>query len=111
VALKGALAINDAVYAEQSVRYGQIEDLEAMLENAAIEVASTPREAPFLAGKTFSQYRKSGGARTGVLPDFFIGAHAAVSRFPLLTPDGRRYRTDFPILDLIAPQQERRILI
>ena len=106
-ALKGALAINDVVYAELSVRYDRIEDLEAMLEDAAIEVASTPREALFLAAKAFSQYRKSGGARTGVLPDFFIGAHPAVSGFPLLTRDGRRYRTYFPTLDLIAPQQER----
>jgi predicted nucleic acid-binding protein len=105
-ALRGALAINDVVYAELSVRYDRIEDLEAMLEDAAIEVAPTPREALFLAGKAFSRYRKSGGSRTGVLPDFFIGAHAAVSRFPLLTRDGRRYRTYFPTLDIIAPQQE-----
>lgn len=103
-ALKGALSINDVVYAELSVRYDRIEDLEAMLADAAIEVAPTPREALFLAGKAFAQYRKSSGARTGVLPDFFIGAHAAVSGFPLLTRDGRRYRTYFPTLELIAPQ-------
>ena len=78
-ALKGPLCINDVVYAELSVRYARIEDLEAMLDAAAIEVARTPRDALFLAGKVFVQYRKSGGARTGVLPDFFIGAHAAVS--------------------------------
>ncbi len=103
-ALKGPLCINDVVYAELSVRYARIEDLEAMLDDAAIEVARTPRDALFLAGKVFVQYRKSGGARTGVLPDFFIGAHAAVSGLPLLTRDGGRYRTYFPSMALIAPE-------
>jgi predicted nucleic acid-binding protein len=73
-ALKGRLCINDVVYAELSVRYARIEDLEAMLDDAAIEVARTPRDALFLAGKVFVEYRKSGGARTGVLPDFFLSA-------------------------------------
>ena len=77
--LKGALAINDVVCAELSIRYGLIKDLEAMLDDAAIAVARTLRDALFLAGKVLVQYRKSGGARTGVLPDFFIRAHAAVS--------------------------------
>jgi predicted nucleic acid-binding protein len=104
-ALKGALYINDVVYAELSVRYDRIEDLEAMLEDAAIEVARMPREALFLAGKVFVQYRMSGGSRTGVLPDFFIGAHAAVSRLPLITRDPRRYRAYFPRLELIAPEK------
>jgi len=103
-ALKGPLCINDVVYAELSVRYARIEDLEAMLDDAAIEVARTPRDALFLAGKVFVQYRKSGGARTGVLPDFFIGAHTAVSGLPLLTRDGGRYRTYFPSMALIAPE-------
>jgi predicted nucleic acid-binding protein len=87
-ALKGALCINDVVYAELSARYDRIEALDAMLEDAAIAVAPAPREALFLAGKVFAQYRRSGGSRTGLLPDFFIGAHAAVSGFPLLTRDG-----------------------
>ena len=104
-ALKGPLCINDVVYAELSVRYARIEDLEAMLDDAAIEVARTPRDALFLAGKVFVQYRKSGGARTGVLPDFFIGAHAAVSGLPLLTRDGGRYRTYFPRMALVAPEK------
>ena len=102
---QGPLCINDVVYAELSVRYTRIEDLEAMLDDAAIEVARTPRDALFLAGKVFVQYRKSGGARTGVLPDFFIGAHAAVSGLPLLTRDGGRYRTYFPGMALIAPEK------
>jgi predicted nucleic acid-binding protein len=104
-ALKGPLCINDVVYAELSVCYDRIEDLEAMLDDAAIEVARTPREALFLAGKVFVQYRKSGSARTGVLPDFFIGAHAAVSELPLLTRDSVRYRTYFPSMTLIAPKK------
>jgi len=90
------------VYAELSVRYARIEDLEPMLDDAAIEVARTPRDALFLAGKVFAQYRQSGGARTGVLPDFFIRAHAAVSRLPLLPRDRGRYRTYFPGMALIA---------
>jgi predicted nucleic acid-binding protein len=93
------------VYAELSVRYARIEDLEAMLDDAAIEVARTPRDALFLAGNVFVEYRKSGGARTGVLPDFFIGAHALVSGLPLLTRDGGRYRTYFPRMALIAPEK------
>ncbi len=104
-ALNGPLFINDVVYAELSVRYDRIEDLEAMLKEAAIEVARTPRDALFLAGKVFVQYRKSGGARTEVLPDFFIGAHAAVSGLPLLTRDGGRYHTYFPGMVLIAPEK------
>ena len=76
-----------------------------MLVDAAIEVARTPRDALFLAGKVFLQYRKSGGARTGVLPVFFIGAHAAVSGLPLLTRDVGRYRHYFPDMALIAPEK------
>ncbi len=67
-------------------------------------MAAMPRAALFLAGKVFARYRRSGGRRTGVLPDFFIGAHAAVSQLPLLTRDDGRYRTYFPSLALITPQ-------
>ena len=67
------------------------------------ERGETPREALFSAGKAHRRYRSRGGTRTGVLPDFFIGAHAAVMGWPLLTRDARRYRTYFPALDLIAP--------
>lgn len=102
--MKGPLLINDAIYAELAVRYDRIEDLEAFLEGGGLEVAPMPRAALFLAGKVFTQYRRSGGTRTGVLPDFFIGAHAAVSGLPLLTRDVARYRTYFPTLELIAPQ-------
>lgn len=103
-ALSGPLLINDVVYAELSIRYGRIEDLDAFVDAAGLEIAPMPRAALFLAGKVFTQYRKSGGSRTGVLPDFFIGAHAAVSERPLLTRDVGRYRTYFPSLTLIAPE-------
>ncbi|AZO25134.1 type II toxin-antitoxin system VapC family toxin [Mesorhizobium sp. M1E.F.Ca.ET.045.02.1.1] len=101
--LNGPLLINDAVYAELGVRYERIEDLEAFVVEAGLEIAPMPRDALFLAGKVFTQYRKSGGSRTGVLPDFFIGAHAAVNGLPLLTRDVGRYRTYFPSLKLITP--------
>lgn len=101
--LKGALLINDVVYAELSVRYDRIEQLDALLDVAGLVIAPIPRTALFLAGRVFAQYRKSGGLRCGVLPDFFIGAHAAVVGLPLLTRDGRRYRAYFPSLELISP--------
>jgi len=100
--LQGPVVINDIVYAELSVRFATIEAVDAVLADAGIEIAAIPRAALFLAGKVFLRYRAAGGTRTGVLPDFFIGAHAAVSRLPLLTRDARRYRTYFPSLQLIA---------
>lgn len=102
-ALAGPVFINDVVYAETSIRYDRIEDLDAMLAQAMIEIAPAPRSALFLAGKAFRQYRAAGGARSGVLPDFFIGAHAAVQGWPLLTRDATRYRRYFPKVALIAP--------
>jgi len=101
--LDGPLLINDVVYAELAVRYARIEQLEVFINEAGLEMTSMPRAALFLAGKAFIQYRKAGGSRTGVLPDFFIGAHAAVAQVPLLTRDDRRYRTYFPSLTLISP--------
>lgn len=102
--LNGPLLINDVIYAELSVRYDRIESLDAFVDAAGLEIVSIPRAALFLAGKVFTQYRKSGGSRAGVLPDFFIGAHAAVSDIPLLTRDVGRYRTYFPTLKLIMPE-------
>lgn len=101
--LNGRLLINDVVYAETSIRFQSIELLDLALEKVDVAVVNTPRAALFLAGKTFMQYRRAGGLRAGVLPDFFIGAHAAVEGLPLLTRDARRYRTYFPTLALIAP--------
>lgn len=101
--LNGPLLINDVVYAELAVRYDRVEHLEAFVDEASLEMAPMPRAALFLAGKVFTQYRRSGGSRTGVLPDFFIGAHAAVSEISLLTRDVGRYRTYFPSLKLLTP--------
>ena len=102
-ALRGPLVINDVVYAELSVRFEAIEALEAVLDEVAISLAAMPRAALFLAGKAFQRYRTSGGRRTGVLPDFFIGAHAAVADLTLLTRDAQRYRSYFPTVDLVTP--------
>ena len=102
-ALAGPLLINDVVYAEISIRYERIEDLDAMLTQAVIAIVPISREALFLAGKVFRRYRAVGGTRTGVLPDFFIGAHAAGEGWPLLTRDVARYRSYFPKIKLIAP--------
>jgi predicted nucleic acid-binding protein len=104
----GSLVINDVIYAEISTRYRTIEAVDAMLEELEIGVTNIPRSALFLAGKAFLRYRTLGGVRTGVLSDFFIGAHAAVERRPLLTRDGRRYRTYFPTLELITPPEDER---
>lgn len=101
--LDGRLLINDVVYAELAVRYDRIEHLDAFVEQADLEVVSIPREALFLAGKVFTQYRRAGGVRTVALPDFFIGAHAAVSQYPLLTRYIGRYRTYYPTVRLITP--------
>jgi len=102
-AVAGPLAINPVVYAEVSVGYERIEALDAVLADIGIGMEDIPRPALFLAGKAFRAYRSKGGARTSVLPDFFIGAHAAVLNRPLLTRDARRYRTYFPSITLIAP--------
>ncbi len=103
-AVNGSIIINSIVYAELSVRFERIEDLDEVLAEAGITMEEIPRAALFLAGKVFRRYRAAGGSRNGVLPDFFIGAHAAVSMLPLLTRDIQRYRTYFPTVELIAPQ-------
>ncbi len=102
-AFRGPIVVNDVIYAELSVRYAMREMLDSHLTEAGIEIAPTPRAASFLAGKAYQRYRKGGGTRTGVLPDFFIGAHASAAGWTLLTRDKRRYRTDFPAIDLIIP--------
>lgn len=101
--LSGPLLINDVVYAELAVRYDRVEHLEAFVDEAGLTMAPMPRAALFLASKVFTKYRRSGGSRTGVLPDFFIGAHAAVNELRLLTRDVGRYRTYFPTLKLMTP--------
>ena len=102
-AATGRLAIIDVVYAELSIRFAERTTLDDFLDDFSIDTVATPRDALFLAGKAYRRYLASGGTRTGVLPDFFIGAHAAVAGMPLLTRDPRRYRTYFPTVELIAP--------
>ena len=102
-ALRGPLVINAVVHAELSVRYARIEDVDAFVSRAGLRRYPIPEAALFLAGKAFAAYRRAGGRRTGVLPDFFIGAHAAVLGMPLLTRDRARYRTYFPTVEMIAP--------
>lgn len=97
------LVINPVIYAELSVRYVRIEDLEEALPPDLYRREPIPFEAAFLAGKSFTSYRRRGGARVAPLPDFFIGAHAAVAGHSLLTRDPTRYRTYFPGVKLIAP--------
>lgn len=98
------LVINSMIYAEVSVRYSRIEDLEAALPKAIVDREAIPYEAAFLAGKSFLAYRRRGGTKRSPLPDFFIGAHAAVAGYRLLTRDAARYRTYFPRLPLICPK-------
>ena len=102
-AAQDELAINDIVYAELSIGYERMEELDAMIRSAGLVIAAIPRPALFLAGKAFQRYRSAGGRRTGVLPDFFIGAHAVVAGATLMTRDAARYRSYFPGIVLIAP--------
>lgn len=107
-AFRDSLAINAVIYAEISVGFGSIEQVDAMLTSTQITVEAIPREALFLAGKAFRRYKRLGGTRTGTLPDFFIGAHAAVLDIPLLTRDIGRYGAYFPTLQLISPDDSQR---
>lgn len=100
--LRGPLAINAVIYAELSMAYERIEDLDRVVQQTGLHQLTIPREALFLAGKAFLQYRRRRGGRTGVLPDFFIGAHAAVTATPILTRDVRRYRTYFPTVEILG---------
>jgi predicted nucleic acid-binding protein len=98
------LVINPIIYAEVSVRYSRIEDLEEALPKSMLDRETLPYEAAFLAGKVYLAYRRRGGRKPSPLPDFFIGAHAAVNGYKLMTRDAARYRTYFPKLSLIAPE-------
>ena len=97
------LAINPVIYSELSIGFARIEELEAVIKEASLAIEDIPREALFLAGKAFLRYRGSRGTKRSVLPDFYIGAHAAVMQWPILTRDVARYRTYFPTVSLIAP--------
>ncbi len=97
------LAINPLVYAEVSIRFDRIEDLDDALPEVDFLRLPLPSEAAFLAGKCFVRYRRQRGRRRSPLPDFYIGAHAAVAGLALLTRDAARYRRYFPGLEIIAP--------
>ncbi len=102
-AAKDDIAIDDIVYAELSAGYRSVEQLEAALDRLQLPLVRIPRGAFFLAGQAFRRYRASGGTKSNVLPDFFIGAHAAVESAALLTRDPKRIRTYFPTVRVIAP--------
>lgn len=98
------LVINPIIYAELSLAFTTFEALDAVLDKLGFALREVPRPALFLAGKAFARYRKAGGSKTGVLPDFLIGAHAAVEGWTLLTRDAQRYRTYFPSVELSTPE-------
>jgi predicted nucleic acid-binding protein len=102
------LVLNPIVYAEVSVAFDCIEDVERLLPTKVFVREDLPWEAAFLAGKAFLEYRRRGGVRTTTLPDFFIGAHAAVRGYALLSRDRGRFATCFPTLELISPESNRK---
>jgi predicted nucleic acid-binding protein len=104
--LRGSICINPVIYAELSMAFARIEELEAVMADSGFQVEEIPREALFLAGKVFLRYRQRSRAsvKRNVLPDFFIGAHAAVRGLPILTRDVGRYRAYFPTVELISPE-------
>ncbi|CAN5613164.1 type II toxin-antitoxin system VapC family toxin [soil metagenome] len=97
------LVINPLIYAEVSIGFERIEDLDDALPASYLQREQLPWEAGFLAGKVFVKYRRAGGRRTSPLPDFYIGAHAAIRGYTLLTRDTGRYRSYFPTLQIVAP--------
>lgn len=98
-----ALAINPVIYAEMSLSFSTLEALDDVVLTMALELREISRPALFLAARAYALYRRRGGSKHQVLPDFFIGAHAAVEGWPLLTRDASRFKTYFPTLDVIAP--------
>ena len=100
---QGPLVINSVIYAEVSINVVSIEELERHLPPEVFQFRPIPREAAFMAGKCFLQYRRRGGAKATVLPDFLIGAHAAVENLTLITRDPRRFRQYYPTVHLICP--------
>ena len=99
------LAINPVIYSELSLTFSSAEALDLTINDLGLAMIEIPRAALFLAGKAFARYRRPGGKKQNVLSDFFIGAHAAVSDFPILTRDSRRYTSYFPGIILITPDQ------
>ena len=102
------LIINPIIYAEVSIGYTTVEALDAVLPAALYQREPLPWDAGFLAGKCFLQYRRRGGSRTSPLPDFYIGAHAAIGRLALLTRDAARFRSYFPTVEILAPIKRKK---
>lgn len=104
-ALVHPLAINPVIYSEISIAFDSVSKLERSIDDLGLRVLEIPRPALFLAGKAFVQYRRRGGAKQSILADFFVGAHAAVVDLPVLTRDGKRYRSYFPTVEVISPDR------
>ena len=100
---RGAVVLNPAIYAEISVRFARVEDLEALLPGDSFAYHPIPREAAFLAGKCYLKHHRRQGSKATPLPGFFIGVHAAVAKLELVTRDPRRFQTYFPTVNLITP--------
>jgi len=101
------MVINPIIYAECSVGFERIEEVEALFESLGFAMKPIPREALFLAGKAFLQYKRRKGEKGNVLPDFFIGAHAAIAGYPLVSRDKGRFSTYFPSVELIIPESTK----
>ena len=99
----GRVVINPLIYVEVSVGYETVEELDELLPSSDYEREPLPYVAGFAAGKAFLRYRRSGGDKRSPMPDFYIGAHAAIAGYRLLTRDVRRYRTYFPAIDIVGP--------
>ena len=97
------LVINDIIYTEISIGFDKIEDLDDVISESFFKILPIPKSALFLAGKAFLNYKRKNGSKNLVLPDFFIGAHAAILKIPLLTRNISRYKTYFPTIELISP--------
>lgn len=104
---RGPVVINQVIYSEVSLRFSAIEELDAALAADRFVRSSLPWSAAFLAARIYRQYRERGGTRMSTLPDFFIGAHAAVLGMHLLTRDASRFRSYFPTVTVIAPDPAR----
>jgi predicted nucleic acid-binding protein len=103
IANESRIVINPVIYGEVSIRFERIEELDEALPSAIFEREDVPYEAAFLAGKAYLAYRRRAGTKSSLLPDFYVGAHAAIRSYRVLTRDVARYRTYFPKLVLIAP--------
>ena len=108
---KTNLYINPVVYSEVSIGFKRIEELESALNRGGFQMLEIPKEALFLAGKAYLKYRKSRGSKKSPLPDFYIGAQAAILSMDLITRDEKRYRTYFPTVKLISPKEIKKVSI